>query len=189
MESILQEPAGWCNFPPAAVGCDSVNRLLRIFHLEDSPRRVALSFALGAFVAFSPLFGVQMALAVVLAVVLRLNRRAALAGTFLNLPWLAPAYYVSALAIGAQIIGLDVTPHVLSAMKAGASALVGAVLELNGVLVRAYWYGLVHQPAVQQSVLALFVGCTILGTAIAASTYKVSSLVLVRRSLQSPRVD
>ena len=57
------------------------------------PGALALSLAVGVFISFTPLYGLQTLLAIGAAVVLRLNRAATVAGTWLNLPWFAPVVY------------------------------------------------------------------------------------------------
>jgi uncharacterized protein (DUF2062 family) len=58
-----------------------------ILHLGDSPRRTALAFAVGAFIAFSPTYGLHTASAVLCAWVFRLNFVALMAGNLINNPW------------------------------------------------------------------------------------------------------
>jgi uncharacterized protein (DUF2062 family) len=53
----------------------------------ESPERIACAFALGVAVGFSPFLGLQTVLALGLASLLRLNRMAMLAGSYLNNPW------------------------------------------------------------------------------------------------------
>src|SRR5439155_1124216 len=65
-------------------------------HTDDTPPRAALAFALGVFIAWTPLLGLHTVLALGLAFALGLNRVAVLAGTFVNNPWtLVPIYRVS----------------------------------------------------------------------------------------------
>ncbi len=59
----------------------------RVLGLNDTPHRTALAFALGVFIAFSPLLGLHFILAVVSAWLFRLNRMAVLVGAFVNNPW------------------------------------------------------------------------------------------------------
>jgi uncharacterized protein len=59
----------------------------QILHLGDSPRRTALAFAIGVFIAFSPLYGLHTISVLVCAWAFRLNVVAMLAGSLINNPW------------------------------------------------------------------------------------------------------
>jgi uncharacterized protein (DUF2062 family) len=68
-----------------------LNRLLRklfrwLLTLRGSPESIALGLAIGVFVACSPLLGIHLVMAIVLATLLNANRPAALAASFLNNP-------------------------------------------------------------------------------------------------------
>ncbi|HET7293591.1 MAG TPA: DUF2062 domain-containing protein [Vicinamibacteria bacterium] len=90
----------------------SLARTLEILlHVQDSPHRLALSFAIGVWIAFNPLLGVHTAMALGLAFALRLSRAAMLLGAYVNNPWtLAPLYgagtYVGCLLLGVSPAGL-----------------------------------------------------------------------------------
>lgn len=59
----------------------------RVLGLNDTPHRTALAFAVGVFIAFSPLLGLHFILAIISAWLFRLNRVAILVGAFVNNPW------------------------------------------------------------------------------------------------------
>lgn len=59
----------------------------KIFSENEPPERVALAFAVGVFIGFSPLLGLQTLLAVAVAVAFRLNKPAIITGAYLNNPW------------------------------------------------------------------------------------------------------
>ncbi len=73
--------------------------------LNDSPERVALAFAFGVFLAFSPLLGLHTILALALAFVFGLNRVAVLVGSFINNPWTLVPIYAAATYLGGTLIG------------------------------------------------------------------------------------
>lgn len=79
-------------------------RLSALLSLEDPPWRTALALAIGAFISFTPFWGFQMLLAVLVATVCRLNRTVAVVGTWLNLPWFAPFVYAAAVKLGAMLL-------------------------------------------------------------------------------------
>jgi uncharacterized protein (DUF2062 family) len=62
-------------------------------HVDGSPARVAAAFGIGVFVAFFPILGIHTALALLIAIMFRLNKVAILIGAWLNNPWtIAPMY-------------------------------------------------------------------------------------------------
>jgi uncharacterized protein len=71
---------------------------------DESPWRTALALAIGVFISFTPFWGFQTILALLLATVFRLNRAVTLGGTWLNLPWFAPFIYAGAVKLGAWML-------------------------------------------------------------------------------------
>jgi uncharacterized protein (DUF2062 family) len=80
--------------------------LKKLLHLKDPPHRTALAFAIGVFIAFSPLFGLHTLMAIVVAFAFRLNRVAVIAGAWINFWALAPCYAFGTF-IGALMLGVD----------------------------------------------------------------------------------
>ncbi len=74
-------------------------------------RNVTRAFALGLFLAFVPL-PIHFLLAAVLALVLRLNVPAAVAGTLLTNPLTIVPLFLSAYWIGTQLLGVPPDQHV-----------------------------------------------------------------------------
>ncbi len=80
-----------------------------IAHLDDSPHKIALSFAVGVYIAASPFFGIHTILAIVLSIIFGLNKLATITGSWVNMPWTAPIIYYIEYRIGAFFLGKD--PH------------------------------------------------------------------------------
>ena len=79
--------------------------LKRVLHLQESPQRTALAFAIGVFIAFSPVYGLHTVMVLFCAWALGLNFLALMAGAFINNPWtlvpiLGATYWVGALLLG-----------------------------------------------------------------------------------------
>ena len=91
---------------PSAQRTRSFRALLRqILHLQESPQRTALAFALGVFIAFSPAYGLHMVLVVLCTWLFGLNFLALLTGALVNNPWtiipiLGATYWTGALLLG-----------------------------------------------------------------------------------------
>ena len=87
-------------------GARSFRALLRqVLHLQESPQRTALAFAVGVFIAFSPAYGLHTLMVVLCTWLFGLNFLALLAGAFVNNPWtivpiLGASYWTGALLLG-----------------------------------------------------------------------------------------
>lgn len=77
-----------------------------LLHVQDSPHRLALSFAIGVWIAFNPLFGVHTAMALGLAFALRLSRAAMLLGAYVNNPWTVAPLYGAGTLLGCVLLGV-----------------------------------------------------------------------------------
>jgi uncharacterized protein (DUF2062 family) len=77
----------------------------KLLALEDTPERIARAFALGVFLAFSPLVGLQTLLGVGLVFFCGLNRFALLLGIFINNPLTLVPIYFAGTYIGGLLIG------------------------------------------------------------------------------------
>lgn len=90
---------------------DKVARFVKkLLALEDTPERIARAFALGVFLAFSPLIGLHLFLGFGLAFVCGLNRIALLLGLFINNPWTLIPIYAAGTYLGGFIIGFPQVP-------------------------------------------------------------------------------
>ena len=79
--------------------------LKQVLHLQESPQRTALAFAIGVFIAFSPTYGLHTAMVLFCTWALGLNFLALFAGALLNNPWtvvpiLGATYWVGAFLLG-----------------------------------------------------------------------------------------
>jgi uncharacterized protein (DUF2062 family) len=132
-----------------------------LFHFEDSPHLVALSFGLGVFIAFSPLFGLHTLMALGLAIAFRrLNRAAIIVGIYVNNPWTIAPMYMAGTVIGCYLLGVSTD-------------------DLVGLRFDAHYRSLVEQlwPYLWPFVL----GNTLLGIVFGALAYLVLRRVLERR--------
>jgi uncharacterized protein (DUF2062 family) len=84
--------------------------LKQVLHLEESPQRTALAFAIGAGIAFCPLYGFHMVLVAFCTWAFRLNFVALLAGAFINNPWTLVPVLGATYWIGAVLLGRSDTP-------------------------------------------------------------------------------
>ena len=78
-----------------------------LFHVEDSPFRVALAFALGIFIAFFPILGIHTGMAIAIALAFRLNKVALLVGAWVNNPWTVAPMYSAGTLLGCFVLGVS----------------------------------------------------------------------------------
>ncbi|MEO8933743.1 MAG: DUF2062 domain-containing protein [Xanthomarina sp.] len=72
---------------------------------NDSPKKKALSIALGTFIGFSPLWGFHTLLTISLAVFLRLNKAISFAFSNVSLPPFIPFIILASLELGQLVLG------------------------------------------------------------------------------------
>lgn len=144
--------------------------------LPDTPERTAMAFGIGAFLGFSPFIGLQTLIGLGVAYAMGLSRVAVVAGTWVNLPWIVPVYYVLATEVGSRLLGLE-PPSSLSADMAAvfkeAGFGLGAVRRLFELL----------RPMVGPFAL----GSTLGGLVIGLASYRVMLILL--RAQASDRRD
>ena len=82
-------------------------RLLESFlHLDDTPRRIAMAFGIGVYIAFHPLLGLHTVMALGIAFAFRLSRAAMIAGIYVNNPWTIAPMYAAGTTLGCWLLGV-----------------------------------------------------------------------------------
>jgi len=146
-------------------------RLRYILHLDETPHQLALSFAVGVFVAFMPAIGFHTATVLLLAWVLRLNKAVALTGTFINNPWTIALVFIGPTWVAAVVMrkmGIDVPPFHYDALAERFSA----VMVLHRFWELAFWKGLARE--FRPYLHAFFIGTTLAGVLAAFISYGLS---------------
>ena len=82
--------------------CDRIRSIMK---LDDPPHKLALAFALGVFIAFSPWLGLHIVSCIVLAWLFRLNKVVVLTASFISNPWTVVPMYAFCLWFGFKITG------------------------------------------------------------------------------------
>jgi uncharacterized protein (DUF2062 family) len=84
-----------------------------ILKIKESPRRIALAFALGVFIGISPFLGLHYIGAILLAWLFRLNKLVAVVGVSVNNPWTIVPISTFSVWIGAKMMGIkEVLPEI-----------------------------------------------------------------------------
>ena len=81
------------------------DRIRSVFQLPDSPNKIASAFALGIFIAFSPIIGLHTLSGLFLAWLFRCSKLVVLTGAFVNNPWTIVPLYGFCLWFGIRITG------------------------------------------------------------------------------------
>jgi uncharacterized protein (DUF2062 family) len=144
--------------------------LLRtVLRVEDTPRRVALAFAIGVFIAFFPVLGIHTGMALVIALWFRLSKVAILAGAWTNNPWTIAPMYTAGTVLGCVLLGVP-------------AAGLGAIdWSLSG---RAFYDSLFT--GLRPYLMPYVVGNTLLGLGCGLVSYLLVRHVLERRRAPAP---
>lgn len=78
-----------------------------LLHLQDTPHRIALAFAMGVWIGFFPILGIHTGMALGIAFAFRLSRVAILLGTWgpVN-PWTLAPIYTAGTMLGCFLLGV-----------------------------------------------------------------------------------
>jgi uncharacterized protein len=79
----------------------------RLARLPGTPHSIAAGFALGAAMCFTPLVGLQLIIAMALAIVLRFSVLASALGAFVGNPWTFPFIWWLVYTTGSAMLGRD----------------------------------------------------------------------------------
>lgn len=147
----------------------------KLVTLDDSPHRIALGFAVGVFLAFTPLLGLHTVLGLLIAFAFGLNRVAVLVGVFVNNPWTLFPIYGLATYVGGLFVGFP-------------SSLPLAALGFGGIFKSRFW---IEVAGTWEFWKPLLLGSVILSCTAAALSYLLLLFVITRvkgagRSLQLP---
>ena len=132
----------------------------KLLHIDDTPERTALAYAIGVFIGFSPFLGLHTLAGVAVAFLFRLNRVAVLLGAWTNTPWSLVPYYTLATWVGTRVMGFRIDGTVLIGLfRLG---------EEKGFLSSNFWSQLTAQWGL---LLSLGVGSLILAALFGLAAY------------------
>lgn len=83
------------------------NKIKAIFRVDDDPKHIAISYAIGFFVGMSPLIGLHTVIGILLIWAFKLNRIVTLTGIFITNPASLVPIYTFSTWIGALLLGVD----------------------------------------------------------------------------------
>ena len=145
-------------------------RVTGILHLDEAPSRLAASVAVGVFIGLTPFYFLHTLLAILVALVFRLNIAATITGTWINLPWFAPFIYAFSLKLGEAVLSGNFTLlWSFGELTAAAHALLQVSARQHaGNFVQMLW------DAMFAASKPLFIGTTIVGLVVGTVTYFVT---------------
>lgn len=83
------------------------DKLKEVVSTEDSPKKIAMSFATGIFIGMSPFVGFHTVLAIGAAWLFKMNKFVTIVGVYITNPWTTVPIYTFATWLGAKILGVD----------------------------------------------------------------------------------
>ena len=132
----------------------------RFLKIRGRPRQIALGLALGLFIGITPTLGVQTAIALFAASILKWNKISAALGVWITNPLTAPLIYGLTYAVGRMVLGIAQSPELPDEFGAGAfRTLMGKTPGIFG---------------------ALTAGAVVVGLPVAVMGYHLSYLALQR---------
>ncbi|MCD4655253.1 DUF2062 domain-containing protein [bacterium] len=154
-------------------------KLFFIVSLKGSPERLALSFSIGIFLGFSPLYGIHTFFALLLVYLLRLNLSTMMLGAWLNFPIIAPAVYLFCYQLG-RFFSFSTEPIPYELLMDSINKLVH--MEFSKILIGSNDLYLI--------VTHLFLGTTIVGLVMAAAGYYgLKHLIILHRKSKKNMTD
>jgi uncharacterized protein (DUF2062 family) len=141
----------------------------RILHVDDTPQRIARGMAVGLWVAFTPLIGIQMAIALAGAILFRANKALAVMCVWLSNPLTLVPVYGPCYLIGRFLLR-RIHPDVqVSQVGEQLSRIFSFSTLLTSFHSAAYWKDVAE--VFGKIGLEVSIGCFILGTLFAIVGY------------------
>jgi len=161
--------------------------IFRLLHIDDTPRRLALGFSLGLFIAWTPTIGLQMLLVLLLAPAFRANIAVGLPTVWVSNPiTLVPLYFAN-FWVGQKILLLfsnrDQLQYSQVMEKLTRYQPMGKVL--SQIDEAQFWHKVID--FMWQVGLELWVGSVLVGLVVAVSGYFVSYKLIVWYRTFTPR--
>lgn len=139
-------------------------RMKRVFRTGERAEKMSLSLAVGVFVGISPLIGLHTVIILAVAFIFRLNKIAALAGTFINNPWTFMPISSVSIAFGYLLMGEK--PRFVEPGSEAAPDIVS--------LWAAFYANM------EELLIPFVLGSTVLGVVSSVATYFAANLLIKR---------
>jgi hypothetical protein len=158
----------------------------KILHIEDSPHKISLGLALGLFIAWTPLLGLHILMALAASVILRANKFAALVSI-----WVSNVFTFAIIYYPAYFVGRFFYQHFAPNKSLGKEQVSQIFSELfkpanvmAGIFSKAYW---ARFWTLTKSIgPELWIGCTILGVLAAIGGYVICYTMIKNHRAKNP---
>lgn len=144
----------------------------KILHADDPPHRLALGIAIGMFVTFTPLIGLQMVLAFFLAWLLRANKLVGVPLVWISNPFTIIPIYYPCYAIGCRLLGTPVVRDEWTQIQDSWRDLLSDPATRWGDKVQFWWDNLMD------FVGPLWLGCMVVASVTGILSYYISLAVI-----------
>ncbi len=135
----------------------------KLWHLNDTPHRIALGFALGVFFGILP--GIGPIAATTVAFIFKVNVVAAATGGFLTNTWLSFVTWIPALKIGSLILGIDD----------------GELYTQGQQLIKNFRWSNLWDVSVIKILKPFLIGNVIIAASLSLMTYLITRVIFVKR--------
>jgi|GEM_PF-901736 len=160
---------------------------LRVLHVNDTPHRIAMGVAIGVFVSIGlgPFLGIHTFVVLVLAVLLRANKVAALAAMWIHNPLTMWPIVFAEYELGKRIVRVFSDSY-----EQGEELLRGFLKnwEARGVFVfpfgADFWRELTHMMV--KIGLEVSIGCVVLGSLGAVLSYYAAKEIIIEHRRRNP---
>jgi len=137
---------------------------IQLFKIGDTPQKIALGFGLGVFLGIFP--GTGPAVALLCAIILRVNRAAALVGALFTNTWTSIVTFLLAVKIGAVVMRLNWQD----------------VRQEWVLFLRDFHWINIFKLSLLKTILPIILGYTIIGFALGLISYIVILIILKKRA-------
>jgi len=146
----------------------------RILHVDDSPERIARGIAVGVFIGYLPLMGIQMVLAWATAALFKANKVMAVLGAWISNPATAIIIYYPSYRLGRWLLGFthykpEIDPEQMEDLIETTLSFYRLLVEFHSM---AFWKEV--SSALMNIGLETFIGGTIIGLIAAKIAYWLS---------------
>jgi uncharacterized protein (DUF2062 family) len=167
------------------------NKLFRYFeykilHIDDTPHKISLGVAIGLFMAYSPLLGLHLLQIIILSILLRANKFAALVSTWVSNVFTYAIIYYPAYLIGKIICNFFPNYSALSDQQVSSlfNKLFAPSNMLTGFYTKEYWRQ--FWMLLKQIGPELWIGCLILGSIAAVASYFICYYLIKSHRAKNP---
>ncbi len=140
----------------------------RVLHADDPPHRLALGIAVGFFVTFTPLMGIQMVLSVFIAWLLKANKLVGIPIVWISNPVTFIPIYYPCYWVGCKLLGMPPIFEDLKSMVTEWQMLAADPAAGWGARIRFWWDSLMTV------VEPLGIGCLLVATVAGVVSYYLS---------------